>query len=60
VRILSNIFGIETGLMKAGPEKEKEPSNWRLSRVNREASNRGRNRSAKSRDWTIAKMRRRS
>ena len=32
------------------------PSDGRLSGVNREASNRGRNRSAKSRNWTTPKL----
>jgi hypothetical protein len=50
---ISNRIGIETGLMRARPKKKKSRRNWRLSRVNREASNRGRNRSAKSRNWTV-------
>jgi hypothetical protein len=37
------MIGIEGDLMKAGkaPEKKKSRQNWRLSEVNREASNRG-------------------
>jgi hypothetical protein len=48
------MFGVEGGLMRAdGGTKEKSRQNWRLSKVNREASNRGRNRSAKSKldEW---------
>jgi hypothetical protein len=49
------MIGIEGGLMVAVGEKKRAVKR-RLSRVNREASNRGRNRSAKSRNWTIAKL----
>jgi hypothetical protein len=49
------MFVVEGGLMLA-PWKRKEPSDGRLSGVNREASNRGRNRSAKSRNWTTPKL----
>jgi hypothetical protein len=49
------MVGIEGGLMVAAG-KRKRAVRWRLSRVNREASNRGENRSAKSRNWTIAKL----
>jgi hypothetical protein len=49
------MIGIEGGLIVAQREKKRAVKR-RLSRVNREASNRGRNRSAKSRNWTIAKL----
>jgi hypothetical protein len=49
------MLGIEGGLMWAAPEKKKSRQMAALE-VNREASNRGRNRSAKSRNWTIAKL----
>jgi hypothetical protein len=49
------MVGIEGGLMVAEGER-KRAVRWRLSRVNREASNRGENRSAKSRNWTVLKL----
>jgi hypothetical protein len=40
---------------KSPPQKEKEPSK-RLSKVNREASNRGRNHSVNPANWTTGRL----